>query len=68
MALLYGDKGEIVLEVQKKLHDLGYCIPKLSGEMDDATVRAVINYQRAIGIFPNNGQVGERTLRALKLI
>lgn len=68
MSLHYGDEAEIVLSIQKKLCDLGYYIPKITGIMDNATVRAIIRYQRASGIFPNNGQVGEATLRALKLI
>lgn len=67
MALRYGDKGELVLTVQRRLHALGYRIPKFTGVMDNDTVVAVIHYQRASGIFPNNGQVGEDTLIALKL-
>ncbi len=68
MALCYGDEAEIVFDVQKRLRELGYYIPSINGKMDNATVVAVIHYQRASGIFPNDGQVGERTLRALKLI
>ena len=66
-SLRYGDKGELVLSIQRRLHSLGYHIPEFTGVMDNATVVAIINYQRSSGIFPNNGQVGEDTLKALKL-
>lgn len=67
MRLMYGDKGELVLTVQKRLLELGYIV-KPTGVMDNLTVRAVIRYQRASGIFVNNGQVDAETLKALKII
>ena len=67
MTLHYGDKGELVLSVQRRLHALGYYIPKFTGVMDNATIVSLINYQRSSGIFPNNGQVTDETLKSLKL-
>lgn len=67
MRLMYGDKGEIVLTVQRRLLELGYKV-ETTGVMDNLTVRAVIRYQRASGIVPNNGQIDEGTLKALKII
>lgn len=67
--LHYGDRGEDVISVQKRLYELGYLSnANYSGVMDDETVVTIIRYQRASGIFPNNGQVAEGTMRALKLV
>lgn len=66
--LHYGDHGADVRVVQKRLYQLGYYSnPDFSGVMDNDTVEALIRYQRASGIFPNNGQVDEQTYRALNL-
>lgn len=64
--LRYGDRGDLVREVQARLRELGYKA-ETTGVMDNQTMRALINYQRASGIFPNSGQIDEQTLRALKL-
>lgn len=66
-ALRYGDSGERVLAVQHRLQALGYYIPEITGKIDDATSLAIISYQRASGIFPNNGQITEETWKMLKI-
>ena len=41
-----GDEGDRVLAVQLRLIDLGYNVPKASGEFDARTARAVMTYQK----------------------
>ena len=41
-----GDEGDRVLAIQLRLIDLGYNIPKATGEFDGRTSRAVLTYQR----------------------
>jgi cell wall-associated NlpC family hydrolase len=41
-----GDQGDRVLAVQLRLLDLGYNIPKATGEFEERTARAVMTYQR----------------------
>lgn len=41
-----GDQGDRVLAVQLRLIDLGYNVPKATGEYDARTVRAVMTYQK----------------------
>ena len=41
-----GDQGDRVLAVQLRLIDLGYNVPKASGEFDARTARAVMTYQK----------------------
>ena len=41
-----GDEGDKVLAVQLRLIDLGYNIPKPTGNFDERTTRAVMTYQK----------------------
>ena len=41
-----GDEGDRVLAIQLRLIDLGYNIPKATGEFDERTTRAVLTYQK----------------------
>ena len=41
-----GDQGDRVLAVQLRLIDLGYNVPKPTGEFDARTARAVMTYQK----------------------
>ena len=41
-----GDEGDRVLAIQLRLIDLGYNIPKATGEFDKQTTRAVLTYQK----------------------
>ena len=41
-----GDEGDRVLAVQLRLIDLGYNVPKATGEFDARTARAVMTYQK----------------------
>ena len=41
-----GDQGDRVLAVQLRLIDLGYNVPKATGEFDARTARAVMTYQK----------------------
>ena len=41
-----GDEGDRVLAIQLRLIDLGYNIPKATGEFDERTSRAVLTYQK----------------------
>ena len=41
-----GDQGDRVLAVQLRLIDLGYNVPKATGEYDARTARAVMTYQK----------------------
>lgn len=41
-----GEQGDRVLAVQLRLIDLGYNVPKATGDFDERTVRAVMTYQK----------------------
>ena len=41
-----GDQGDRVLAVQLRLIDLGYNVPKATGEFDARTARAIMTYQK----------------------
>ena len=41
-----GDEGDRVLAIQLRLIDLGYNVPKATGEFDARTTRAVLTYQK----------------------
>lgn len=41
-----GDEGDRVLAIQLRLIDLGYNVPKATGEFDERTTRAVLTYQK----------------------
>ena len=58
-----GMKGEVVVEIQDCLVQMGY-LEKVTGEYDDATVAAVKAFQSANGLTPD-GKCGEKTLLIL---
>ncbi|MBR3334183.1 MAG: peptidoglycan-binding protein [Clostridia bacterium] len=58
-----GMKGEVVVEIQDCLVQMGY-LEKVTGEYDDATVAAVKAFQSANGLAPD-GKCGEKTLLIL---
>ena len=58
-----GMKGEVVVEIQDCLVQMGY-LDKVTGEYDDATVAAVKAFQSANGLTPD-GKCGEKTLLIL---
>ena len=55
-----GDSGEMVVELQDCLVQMGY-LDEITGYYDDATVAAVRAFQRANGLTPD-GVAGSRTL------
>lgn len=63
----FGDSGANVAAIQDMLLSLGYDLGECGadGEYGEATLRAVIRFQRACGL-DTDGVVGERTLSALK--
>ena len=58
-----GMKGELVVEIQDCLVQMGY-LEEVTGEYDDATVAAVKAFQSANGLTPD-GKCGEKTLLIL---
>ena len=58
-----GDRGELVVEIQDCLVQMGY-LDEVTGVYDDATVAAVKAFQSANGLTPD-GKCGERTLLIL---
>jgi len=58
-----GDRGELVVEIQDCLIEMGY-LEKITGVYDDATVEAVKAFQRKKGLTPD-GVAGGRTLEVL---
>lgn len=58
-----GMKGELVVEIQDCLVQMGY-LESVTGEYDDATVAAVKAFQSANGLTPD-GKCGEKTLLIL---
>ena len=58
-----GMKGEIVVEIQDCLVQMGY-LDEVTGEYDEATVAAVKAFQSANGLTPD-GKCGEKTLLIL---
>ena len=55
-----GETGEIVVEIQDCLIQMGY-MEEITGVYDDATVAAVKAFQRANGLTPD-GVAGSKTL------
>lgn len=55
-----GDKGEMVVELQDCLMQAGY-LQEITGVYDDATVKAVKDFQRAHNLTPD-GTAGAKTL------
>ncbi len=62
-ALVKGDKGTLVVELQEKLASLGY-LTEVTGVFDNATLEAVKNFQRRNGIA-TTGNAGQQTQTAL---
>jgi len=58
-----GDRGEIVVEIQDCLIQLGY-LEEITGVYDDATVEAIKAFQRANKLTPD-GTAGSKTLSLL---
>ncbi|WP_160050790.1 peptidoglycan-binding protein [Nocardiopsis sp. FR4] len=61
--LYWGDQGSAVRELQLDLIDLGYDLGqwKADGDFGNATYEAVRSFQRARGIFPEDGIPGPET-------
>ncbi|WP_392542926.1 peptidoglycan-binding protein [Oryzobacter telluris] len=64
-SLRYGDQGEKVLAVQKRLSELGYWLGTPDGSFGSLTQQAVFALQKAAGLS-RDGIVGPRTKRALE--
>lgn len=62
-ALKEGDKGDLVVQLQEQLADLGY-LSEVTGRYDSATEEAVRNFQRRNGLSVD-GKAGQETLRLL---
>jgi len=60
----YGDWGEEVLDIQKKLKTLGYYKHDLDGKFGDQTLAAVMKFQEKNRLVMD-GEVGSLTLAAL---
>lgn len=60
MNMKFGDQGDDVLLLQKKLHQLGYEL-KVDGIFDIETKRVVASFQEKNNLFPN-GTADEQTL------
>ena len=58
-----GDKGDLVVQIQDCLIQLGF-LDSITGEYDDATVAAVKAFQNANGLTPD-GKCGTMTLQVL---
>ena len=63
-SLRYGDQGEKVLALQKRLSNLGYWLGTPDGSFGSLTQQAVFAFQKAAGVS-RDGVVGPRTKRAL---
>lgn len=62
--LRYGDSGEDVKTLQRRLKELGYYSSSIDGEYGTVTVRAVKAFQAKNGLT-EDGTAGEATLRKL---
>ena len=62
-ALSTGDKGDLVVQLQEQLAELGY-LSEVTGRYDSATEEAVRNFQRRNGLSVD-GKAGQETLRLL---
>ena len=56
--------SDVIREAQQALYQLGYHDDNMTGEMDEATVSAIINYQTVNGLQPS-GALDEDTLQLL---
>lgn len=63
-ALEQGDEGQEVLAIQKRLVELHYPIEKLDGDFGESTEKAVIQFQKDMGLDPD-GVVGPGTYKLL---
>ncbi|WP_377640917.1 peptidoglycan-binding protein [Oryzobacter terrae] len=64
-SLVYGDRGEKVLALQRRLSGLGYWLGTPDGSFGSLTQQAVFAFQKAAGLA-RDGVVGPRTKRALE--
>lgn len=62
--LKYGDKGDSVKALQKRLNELGYLTETANGTFGPATKAAVAEFQKAVGIS-SDGVAGSATITAL---
>ncbi len=62
-ALSKGDRGDLVVQLQEHLAELGY-LSEVTGTYDSATQEAVRNFQRRNGLTAD-GKAGQETLRLL---
>jgi len=51
--LRFGDGGELVVEIQLRMQELGFYSGPISGDFGPLTETAVINFQEAMGLEPN---------------
>ena len=59
--------GKAVEDLQKRLNEFGFYAGDITGQFDNATVTAVIDFQNADGLAAD-GVVGLMTLHALGLL
>lgn len=64
-SLIYGDRGEKVLALQRRLAELGYWLGTPDGSFGSLTQQAVFALQKSAGLS-RDGVVGPRTKRALE--
>lgn len=62
--LKLGDKGEAVVELQKRLIELGYLSTSATGTFGEATKAAVMEFQKMAGLTAD-GVAGTSTVNAL---
>lgn len=64
VSITLNDRGQIVRDVQTRLQALGYYKGDISGVYDSATRKAVVSYQKAVGLKAD-GICGAQTQQAL---
>ena len=62
--IMKGARGADVLDIQDRLHALGYLRGVVDGDFGSKTLEAVVAFQSANGLIPD-GVVGEKTLAKL---
>lgn len=63
----FGDTSDAVMAVQMRLQALGYRITAINGAFDNDMLCAVTAFQRASGIFGEDGFVGPETWKKLRM-
>ena len=63
--LQYGDEGDEVMALRQKLADLGYLSSDSGESFDDNVYRAVLDFERDVGLY-QDGIADKSTLLAMK--